>query len=214
MNAVALVQQVLVFAIPVVFAITVHEVAHGWVAGKLGDPTAKVLGRLTLNPVKHADPIGTVALPLLMIFLSVPPFGWAKPVPVDWRNLRQPRRDMAIVAAAGPAANLAMLILWIIFLMLLNAAGGSTAFTYLLQDMAVVGIKINVVIMILNLFPLPPLDGSRIVAAFLSPSWAARYAKLEPWGFVILVALLFSGILGALLWPIMNLLLSIVSTII
>ena len=214
MNAVALVQQVLIFAIPVVFAITVHEVAHGWVADKLGDPTAKVMGRLTLNPVKHADPVGTVALPLLMIFLTVPPFGWAKPVPVEWRNLRQPRRDMAIVAAAGPAANLAMLILWMVFLMFLNAGGGTTAFTYLMQEMAIVGIKINVVIMVLNLFPLPPLDGSRIVAAFLSPAWAVRYAKLEPWGFIILLGLLFSGILGALLWPIMNLVLSIVSTII
>ena len=192
MNAVALVQQVLVFAIPVVFAITVHEVAHGWVAGKLGDPTAKVMGRLTLNPVKHADPIGTVALPLLLIFLSVPPFGWAKPVPVDWRNLRQPRRDMAIVAAAGPAANLAMLLFWLLFLMLVKGTTSSSYFAYVLVQMATTGMAINLILIVLNLLPLPPLDGSRIVMAFLSPKWAAQYAKLEPWGIPILLLLFVS----------------------
>ena len=192
MNAVALVQQVLIFAIPVVFAITVHEVAHGWVADKLGDPTAKVMGRLTLNPVKHADPVGTVALPLLLIFFSVPPFGWAKPVPVDWRNLRQPRRDMAIVAAAGPAANLAMLLFWLLFLMLVKGEASTSYFAYLLVQMATTGIAINLILIALNLLPLPPLDGSRIVMAFLSPRWAAQYAKLEPWGIPILLLLFVS----------------------
>ncbi len=192
MNAVALVQQVLIFAIPVVFAITVHEVAHGWVADKLGDPTAKVMGRLTLNPVKHADPVGTVALPLLLIFFSVPPCGWAKPVPVDWRNLRQPRRDMAIVAAAGPAANLAMLLFWLLFLMLVKGEASTSYFAYLLVQMATTGIAINLILIALNLLPLPPLDGSRIVMAFLSPRWAAQYAKLEPWGIPILLLLFVS----------------------
>ena len=205
--------QILIFAIPVIFAITVHEVAHGWVAANLGDPTAKSLGRLTLNPIKHADPIGTVALPLMMVFLSMPPFGWAKPVPVDWRNLRQPRRDMAIVAAAGPLANLAMLLIWVLFLATLNSTGVTGSYFYLLSDMAIVGIKINTVLMVLNLFPLPPLDGSRIVTAFLSPAWAIRYSKLEPWGLMILVLLLFTGVLGAVLYPIMNILLSIIGNI-
>lgn len=210
MTSLPFIQQVLVYAIPIVFAITIHEVAHGWIANNLGDPTARQLGRLTLNPIKHMDPIGTVVLPLLMVHLAGIPFGWAKPVPVDWRNLRQPRRDMAFVAVAGPAANLLMLFFWIFLLMLVNRSDSETYSAYLLFEMAVIGIKINMVLIVLNLFPLPPLDGSRIFSAFLSPAWAIRYNKLEPWGLLILIALVFSGVLGAVLTPVMNFLLSLV----
>ncbi|NKB38620.1 MAG: site-2 protease family protein [Gammaproteobacteria bacterium] len=215
MSEIPLLQKIVLFAIPIIFAITVHEVAHGWVANKLGDPTAKLLGRLTLNPIKHMDPIGTVVLPLLMIILTPYAFGWAKPVPVDWRNLRQPRRDMALVAVAGPLANLFMLFIWIVFLLVVEKLLPFSAYTlHLLQSMAAVGILINIILIVLNLLPLPPLDGSRIVAAFLSPALSLQYQKLEKWGLLILVALMFSGILGRILQPLVGFLLSLVDLIV
>ncbi len=211
MYEIPLIQKIFIFAIPIIFAITVHEVAHGWVASKLGDQTAKMMGRLTLNPVRHIDPVGTILLPLMMILLTPYAFGWAKPVPVDWRNLRNPKRDMALVAVAGPCANLLMLLMWALFLMLMNHIPVIPAYAMLLlNEMAVVGIIINIILIVLNLIPLPPLDGSRIVAAFLSPPLAMRYHKLERWGLLILVALMFTGILGKILGPVVGLLLSIV----
>ena len=211
MSEIPLIQKIVIYAIPIIFAITVYEVAHGWVASKLGDPTAKMLGRLTLNPIKHMDPIGTVILPLVMIILTPYAFGWAKPVPVDWRNLRQPRRDMALVAVAGPAANLLMLIFWSLFLVFVSSMSLSSAYlTQLLNAMAGVGIIINIVLIALNMLPLPPLDGSRIVAAFLSPPMALKYHQLERWGLPILIVLIFTGVLGKILGPMIAFMLSLV----
>lgn len=202
MEAFSLVQKIILGAVPVVFAITVHEVAHGWVASRLGDQTARLLGRLTLNPVKHMDPIGTVALPLIMLAIGGFMFGWAKPVPVDWRNLRHPRRDMALVAAAGPGANLLMLAGWALFARVLieqqDRFGESVlAWFY----MAGIGITINIALIVLNLLPLPPLDGSRIVSALLPPAQAQKYNRLERHGMLILLVLLATGVLGRLLLP-------------
>ena len=214
MYELSLIEKIVVAAVPIIFAITVHEVAHGWVASKLGDPTAKLAGRLTLNPVRHIDPVGTIAVPLIMIALTPFAFGWAKPVPVDWRNLKQPRRDMALVAAAGPGANLIMLALWTLLLSVLFATGNSFSYmSTLLIEMAKVGIIINIVLIALNLLPLPPLDGSRIVTAFLSPAAAQKYNVLERWGLPILVVLIFTGVLGKILHPLIGFMLSIVNTL-
>lgn len=202
MPELTLIQKILIFAIPILFAITVHEVAHGWVASKLGDPTAKMLGRLTLNPVKHIDPIGTVVVPLVLLYVGNIIFGWAKPVPVDWRNLRNPRRDMALVAAAGPLANLLMIILWALAAKLVILTGDTFArlalpFFY----MCGAGITINTVLMVLNLIPVPPLDGSRVVSALLPPATAYKYNGLERYGFIILIILLVTGVLGKVMEP-------------
>ncbi len=202
MEEFSLIQKIILGIVPVVFAITVHEVAHGWVASKLGDQTARHLGRLTLNPLKHVDPVGTVVLPLLLLVFGGFVFGWAKPVPVDWRNLRRPRRDMALVAAAGPGANLIMLVLWALigrFLVMQQAAWGDAVSPWFY--MVGVGITINIALIVLNLLPLPPLDGSRIVAAMLSPRQAAQYNRLERWGILILLALLATGILNKIMLP-------------
>ena len=205
MYELSLAQKIIVAAVPIIFAITVHEVAHGWVAGKLGDPTARLAGRLTLNPVKHIDPLGTIVVPLVMIALTPFAFGWARPVPVDWRNLKQPRRDMALVAAAGPGANVIMLLLWTLLLSALFPTGSAVSYQeYLLIEMAKVGVIINIVLIALNLLPLPPLDGSRIVTAFLSPEAARRYNLLERWGLPILILLIFTGILGKILHPLIG----------
>ena len=210
----SLVQKIIIAAIPIIFAITVHEVAHGWVASKLGDPTAKLAGRLTLNPVKHVDLLGTIAVPLIMIALTPFAFGWAKPVPVDWRNLRQPRRDMALVAAAGPGANVIMLALWTLLLSSVAPTGSDISYlSTLLIEMARVGIIINIVLIALNLLPLPPLDGSRIVTSFLSPGAAYKYNLLERWGLPILVVLIFTGVLGKILHPLIGFMLSIVNAL-
>ncbi|MFT5134425.1 MAG: Zn-dependent protease [Gammaproteobacteria bacterium] len=215
MPEIPIIQKIFIFAIPIIFAITVHEVAHGWVASKLGDQTAKLLGRLTLNPIKHMDPVGTVLLPLFMIVTTGMAFGWAKPVPVNWRNLNNPKRDMALVAVAGPAANLLMVIAWTLFILFVNTLPGVSPYTlYLLQEMAAVGIIINAVLIALNLLPLPPLDGSRIVAAFLSPAMALKYHQLERWGLLILVALMLTGVLSKILQPIVGLVLSLVSRLV
>lgn len=187
----------LAFAIPAVFAITVHEVAHGWVASRLGDPTAARAGRLSLNPLRHIDPVGTVLVPALIYLTSGGFFGWARPVPVDWRYLRRPRLDMGLVAAAGPLSNLLMLIGWLV-LMLRTPAGT------LLSEMSWTGISFNATIMVLNLLPVPPLDGSRIVTALLPPRLVGPYARVEPYGLLILAGLLMSGVLGSILGPLVR----------
>jgi Zn-dependent protease len=195
-------QRFSIWVLPVLFAITVHEVAHGWVAKKLGDPTAQRLGRLTLNPIKHIDPVGTVLVPGLLLLLGGFVFGWAKPVPVTWENLRHPKRDMAIVAAAGPGANLIMAMLWAIVarLSLLLPETAHWASVPLLY-MGFAGIGINVVLMVLNLLPLPPLDGGRVAAGLLPGPWAYQLSRIEPYGFMILLVLLASGVLGRILAP-------------
>jgi Zn-dependent protease len=210
----------ILIAPPVLLAITVHEAAHGWVANRRGDPTAYLMGRVTFNPLKHIDPVGTILVPASIFLLSktlvgVPfLFGWAKPVPVSWRRLRNPRWDMALVAAAGPGVNLLMAFAWGLAIKLMAlvvvVVPVPTWFLYLFVEMCVVGIVINLVLMALNLFPLLPLDGGRILNALLPPSLAERFARLEPYGILILLALLFlpngqpPGLLGAALRPVVS----------
>jgi len=199
-----LAQTLAVWALPVLFAITLHEVAHGWTARALGDSTAAMLGRLSLNPLKHIDPVGTIVVPLL--FLLLPGnflFGWAKPVPVSARNLPHPRRDMALVAAAGPLANLAMAFAWGLLLKLTLVLGAEGGLWFGLRMMATAGIVVNLVLMALNLLPVPPLDGGRVIAGFLPAPWATRLDRIEPYGLVIIVALMMTGLLGPLLRPVM-----------
>lgn len=196
----SLVQKISIWVVPVLLGITVHEVMHGFVARKLGDNTAFMLGRLTLNPLKHVDPVGTILIPGLLVLLQAGfLFGYAKPVPINWRNLRHPKRDMALVAAAGPASNLLMAIAWALLIrlgVLLGEPG--TPLIY----MGIAGIFINVVLMVLNLLPLPPLDGGRVMTGLLPGPWAYRFSRIEPYGFFILIGLLFTGILGLVLWPV------------
>ncbi|EHQ52089.1 peptidase M50 [Ectothiorhodospira sp. PHS-1] len=213
-------QIIAIWALPVLFAITLHEASHGWMAKQLGDPTAKMLGRLTANPIKHIDPVGTIAVPIgLLIFTALTPappfvFGWAKPVPVNTRNLRNPQRDMAIVAAAGPTANLLMALFWALMIkigLMLQGTFDWAAVPLIYMGMA--GITINILLMVLNLLPIPPLDGGRVVAGFLPARIAARYERLEPYGLVIVLALLFTGILGAILFPIFGFIVDLIQTL-
>jgi Zn-dependent protease len=205
-------QFIAVAALPLLFAITVHEVAHGWMAKQFGDPTAHRLGRLTLNPIKHVDPIGTLLIPGLLLLMHAPfLFGWAKPVPVTWENLRHPKRDMAIVAAAGPGVNLLMAILWAIIARVGVALGPISWAGIPMQYMGIYGIEINVVLMILNLIPLPPLDGGRVAVGLLPGPWAWQLARIEPYGFFILIALLATGILGSLIGPPIELVMHLVA---
>lgn len=195
-----LAQQIAIWAVPVLFAITVHEASHGYVARRYGDDTAERAGRLTLNPVKHIDPIGTIALPVILLLVGSPfLFGWAKPVPVDFRKLRSPLRDMAVVAAAGPTSNLLMAFGWAAILWGYLTMGAAPGGWTLLRDMCIAGVSINVILMVLNLIPLPPLDGGRIAVGLLPRSLALPLSKVEPWGMVILVGLLATGILGQVL---------------
>ena len=196
------VQRVAIWALPVLFAITVHEVAHGWVAYQLGDPTAKMLGRLTLNPIKHIDPVGTLLVPGVLLLLGGVVFGWAKPVPITMENLHQPRRDMAIVAAAGPIANLVMAMLWALLMKLgIVFADDVGAMAQPLIFMGGAGITINIVLAVLNLLPLPPLDGGRVASGLLPGRVAVKFDRLEPYGFMIILTLLLTGILGKILLP-------------
>jgi len=198
-------EKVFVWTIPVLFAITVHEVAHGWVAGQLGDPTAKSAGRLTLNPIKHIDPLGTVILPLILLYVSNFIFGWAKPVPVSWKNLNHPRRDMALVALAGPAANLLMMILWALLAKLVMLFPNDANWGIrLIATMCSAGIIINIVLMVLNLLPILPLDGGRVISALLPVSWARTYSHLEPYGLIILIILLVTEVLDKTIGPIIT----------
>jgi Zn-dependent protease len=197
-----LVQKIAIWVVPVVLAITVHEVAHGWIARKLGDNTAFMLGRLTLNPFKHVDPMGTILIPGMLLLLQAGfIFGYAKPVPINWKNLRHPKRDMALVAAAGPGANLLMAVAWGLFIrlgLLLGEPG--VALVY----MGVAGITINIILMVLNLLPLPPLDGGRVMTGLLPGPWAYQFSRIEPYGFFILIGLLITGVLGLVLWPVIS----------
>lgn len=190
--------------IPVLFAITIHEVAHGWVANKLGDGTARMLGRLTLNPIKHIDPIGTIALPLGLYVFTGFIFGWAKPIPVNTNNLRSPRKDMAIVAIAGPASNIIMALFWVFIMKFANGMVSEPSIAKFVMDMAYIGILINLILFIFNLFPIPPLDGSKVLASFVPRSISNMMDKIEPYGFFILIGLVYFGILGAIITPIIN----------
>ncbi len=189
--------------IPVLLAITVHEAAHGYAAKHFGDKTAYFLGRITLNPIKHIDPIGTVVIPGMLLLLSAPfLFGWAKPVPVNFSNLNNPKKDMMWVALAGPASNLAMAIIWAIILGLFKSSGASYALFII--GMAQVGIMINLVLMLLNLLPIPPLDGGRMAVSLLPSPWSYKLASLERYGMFILIFLIVSGLLSAILLPLLR----------
>ena len=197
MDIAQLIQNIAIWAIPVVFSITVHEAAHGYAARHFGDNTAYVLGRITLNPLKHIDPVGTILMPLLLLFTTSGAFlfGYAKPVPVRFGNLRNPKRDMVWVALAGPAANLLQAFLWGILLLLLHAMDvGEPYFLAVCKA----GITVNVVMFVFNLFPLPPLDGGRILVGLLPYRQAELVSRVEPWGFFIVMALVISGIVSRL----------------
>ena len=198
-----IVQQVAVYALPVVFAITLHEAAHGYVAKHFGDTTAYMLGRVSMNPLRHIDPIGTVLIPLLTMFLGGILFGWAKPVPVNFNYLRNPKKDMLWVALAGPGANLAMALGWAVVMKLANMMAGNP-FSLPMALMGRAGLNINVVLMVLNLLPLLPLDGGRIAVSLLPNRLAYRYSMMEPYGMILLVILLFSGVLGAIIGPLIH----------
>ncbi len=194
-------ETIVLAAVPVVFAITLHEAAHGYVARMFGDQTAWMLGRVTLNPLKHIDPIGTVLVPGVLLLTGVPfVFGWAKPVPVNFANLRRPKRDMIWVAGAGPAVNFVMALFWV--LLQAAAAPGNFLASNGLWQMAQFGIIVNLVLMALNLLPIPPLDGGRIAVGMLPRSASHALSRIEPYGFFIILALLvFPGVMSAILGP-------------
>ena len=199
---------IVLWAVPVVFAITLHEAAHGYVAKLFGDQTAWMLGRVTANPIKHIDPVGTILVPAVLLLTAklfggpLLVFGWAKPVPVNFGNLRNPKRDMFWVAGAGPVANFVMALVW--GLLLKAASPGGFFASDGLLEMAGAGIQINLMLMALNLLPILPLDGGRLAVSLLPLSLATGYARLEPYGFMIVVLLLATGVLGSLMRPILQ----------
>ena len=205
MDIAHLIQTVAIYALPVLFAITVHEAAHGYAARHFGDNTAWALGRVTLNPTKHIDPIGTILMPLLLYFATSGTFlfGYAKPVPVQFGNLRNPKRDMVWVALAGPGANLAQALGWGALVYLLQAAGVMEPFFF---KVCRAGVLVNVVIFVFNLFPVPPLDGGRILVGLLPAKQAQWLAGIEPWGFFVVIGLVLAGVLNSLwMQPLMGL---------
>lgn len=203
-----LIQKIAIFALPVLFAITLHEAAHGYVARFFGDMTAAHAGRITINPIKHIDPVGTVLVPLVILTASkllgagAILFGWAKPVPVNFGNLRRPKKDMLWVAAAGPGVNFLMGVFWALAIQI--GVVINNGFSNSLMLMGAAGVFINVILMALNLLPLPPLDGGRIAISLLPQKAAHQYSKIEPYGFFILLGLLFTGVLNLALWPLIK----------
>jgi Zn-dependent protease len=212
----SLVQKIAVFALPVIFAITLHEAAHGYVARHFGDMTAAAAGRITINPLKHIDAVGTILVPLVILLTSkllgggAILFGWAKPVPVNFGRLRRPKQDMLWVALAGPGANFAMAIFWALMIHLGQALGSGFASAPLML-MGAAGVLINGILMALNLIPLPPLDGGRVAVSLLPMKQAIQYAKLEPYGLFILLGLLFTGLLSWVLWPLISVFIGLVA---
>lgn len=202
-----LIQSIAIYAIPVIFAITLHEAAHGYVARLFGDHTAEQAGRITLNPLRHIDPVGTIAVPLAILLMSkllggpAMLFGWAKPVPVDFGRLRRPKQDMLWVALAGPAANLLMAILWVLSMRLLLATGVEEGYWY---EVGMAGINVNLVLMALNLLPILPLDGGRVLFSLLPHRLAWQYSRIEPYGLLIVIVLLATDVLWTLMRPLMD----------
>ena len=213
MDFAQIIQTVAIYAIPVLFAITVHEAAHGYAARYFGDNTAYMLGRITLNPLKHIDPMGTVAMPLLLLFATGGAFlfGYAKPVPVNFGRLRRPKRDMVWVALAGPAANLVQAVVWLVLYYLMRATGVDEVF---FLKMAQAGLSVNLVLFALNMFPLPPLDGGRILVGLLPMRPALAVSRVEPFGFFIVLGLVLTGLLGTYwLGPLMGLTAGLLETL-
>ena len=203
----ALVIKIIVSAIPILLAITVHEASHGYAAKYFGDLTAEKMGRISLNPLKHIDPVGTILLPAITLFFGGVLFGWAKAVPVNFGNLRHPKQDMLWVAAAGPASNFVMAVGWSMLLGYIKYALGhgifSPVFPFLLE-MSFIGVTINVVLMVLNLLPMPPLDGGRIAVSLLPNHLAFKLAQIEKYGFAILIVLMFTGVLNKIIGPVID----------
>lgn len=205
------IKQLIIAAPPLLLAITFHELSHGLIANRLGDPTAKMMGRLTLNPIAHIDPIGTVVMPLLLLMTGAPVFGYAKPVPINPANFHNPKRDMAISAAGGPVSNILLAILSVLFLKLIIVLAAvllpkniSSAIVEPLTLMCIFSIRINIFLAAFNLIPIPPLDGGRVLVGFLPYRQAAAYSRIEPYGFFIVLALIFTGIAGYFVFPLVN----------
>lgn len=212
MEELTLVQKFVVFTPPLVFAITLHEVAHGWMALLFGDNTAKRAGRLTLNPIAHIDPVGTIVVPMVLIFLGGFIFGWAKPVPVDFRRLHSNRLGLTLVSLAGPFANLLMAFLWVLmarFAFWLDWSFVSVPLLY----MSYAGISLNLILMLINLLPIPPLDGGHALMGLLPPRLTLKLAFLEPYGILILLLLLATGLLNNILLPVFIPLLRLLATV-
>ena len=208
------IQKLAINALPVIFAITLHEAAHGYVARHFGDQTAWQAGRVSANPLRHIDPVGTILVPAFILLVSHASllFGWAKPVPVNFGNLRRPKQDMLWVAAAGPAANLVMALCWALLLKLAVAMPEHT-YSLAMEEMGRAGLLVNTGLMLLNLLPIPPLDGGRIMVSLLPHRAAWKFAQLERFGLVILLVLLFTGVLDIVLYPLMGLFLLLVKTL-
>lgn len=207
-----IIQKIAIWAIPLIFAITLHEVSHGYVASLFGDQTARYSGRLTLNPIKHIDLIGTILVPLAMLMVSNFIFGWAKPVPVDPRNMRHPRSDMAFVALAGPCSNILMAFFWG-FVAKMATLSDATSLSVPLGLMGSAGIMINVILAVLNLLPLPPLDGGTVFMSILPPRAAYYYSMIEPYGFWILLILIFTNILIVIMSPFVYFLINLIGRV-
>ena len=208
------IQKITIWILPVLLAVSLHEAAHAWMADRKGDPTARLLGRLTFNPFKHIDPIGTILVPALMITFTGFAFGWAKPVPVDVRNFKNPKKDMMWVALAGPISNFIMALMWAVFLYVsLFFHDSRSSLSLFLLYMPIAGITIKVILGVLNLLPIPPLDGGRIVAGLLSHRASIQYSKIEPYGLFIIIGLMVSGLLSYIIFPVISLFLVILSAI-
>ena len=199
----SILQKITVYAIPLIFAITLHEAAHAYAARYFGDSTAYMLGRMTLNPIKHIDPVWTILVPIVTLLVSPFVFGAAKPVPVNFGALRNPKRDMIWVAAAGPLANLAMMVVWAIIAKIAIVLGG-TGPMYFLALVGEAGIFVNALLMVFNLFPLLPLDGGRILTGLLPDKMAYAFSRTEPYGMLILMALLVTGVFGKFMGPLLE----------